>query len=49
MPRGPKGEKRPADVTGNAVKVMRIAGVPQVDGYGRFQTMRSSARFARRS
>ncbi|MGO8799957.1 MAG: hypothetical protein ACLQE9_13505 [Roseiarcus sp.] len=25
MPRGPKGEKRPADVTGNAVKVMRIA------------------------
>jgi hypothetical protein len=25
MPRGPKGEKRPADVIGNAVKVMRIA------------------------
>jgi hypothetical protein len=25
MPTGPKGEKRPADVTGNAVKVMRIA------------------------
>jgi hypothetical protein len=25
MPRGPKGEKRPADVVGNAVKVMRIA------------------------
>ncbi len=24
-PRGPKGEKRPADVIGNAVKVMRIA------------------------
>jgi hypothetical protein len=24
MPRGPKGEKRPADVIGNAVKVMRI-------------------------
>jgi hypothetical protein len=23
--RGPKGEKRPADVIGNAVKVMRIA------------------------
>ena len=25
MPRGPKGEKRPADVIGAAVKVMRIA------------------------
>lgn len=25
MPSGPKGQKRPADVIGNAVKVMRIA------------------------
>mgnify|MGYP001331372545 CR=1 FL=1 len=25
MPRGPKGEKRPADVVSNAVHVMRIA------------------------
>ena len=25
MPRGPKGEKRPADVIGNAVRGMRIA------------------------
>ena len=25
MPRGPKGEKRPADVIGNAVHDMRIA------------------------
>jgi hypothetical protein len=25
MPTGAKGEKRPADVIGNAVKVMRIA------------------------
>ena len=25
MPRDPKGEKRPADVVGNAVHVMRIA------------------------
>ena len=25
MPRGPRGEKRPAEVIGNAVKVMRIA------------------------
>jgi hypothetical protein len=25
LPKGPKGEKRPADVVGAAVKVMRIA------------------------
>jgi hypothetical protein len=25
MPRGPKGEKRPADVIGNAVMIARIA------------------------
>ena len=25
MPRGPKGERRPADVIGNAVHVMRLA------------------------
>lgn len=25
MPKGPKGEKRPADVIGNAVRVARIA------------------------
>jgi hypothetical protein len=25
VPRGPKGEKRPADVIGNAIHVMRIA------------------------
>ena len=25
MPRGPRGEKRPADVIGNAVRVMEIA------------------------
>jgi hypothetical protein len=25
MPRGPKGEKRPANVIGNAIQVMRIA------------------------
>jgi len=25
MPRGPKGEKRPRDVIGNAVHVMRVA------------------------
>jgi len=25
MPKGPQGQKRPADLIGNAVKVMRIA------------------------
>ena len=25
MPKGPKGEKRPADVVGNAIKIARIA------------------------
>ena len=25
MPRGPKGEKRPADMIGNSIHVMRIA------------------------
>ena len=33
MPKGPKGEKRPADVIGAAVKVMRIAtGEDDEDG-----------------
>jgi hypothetical protein len=31
MPRGPKGEKRPADVIGNAVHVMRIATGEKVE------------------
>jgi hypothetical protein len=34
MPRGPKGERRPADVIGNAVKVMRIATGEDADDYG---------------
>jgi len=34
MPRGPKGEKRPADVIGNAVKVMRIATGEESEDYG---------------
>ena len=32
MPRGPKGEKRPADVIGNAVKVMRLAAPESAKG-----------------
>ena len=36
MPRGPKGEKRPADVIANAVRVMRIAtGEAQEEYEGR--------------
>jgi hypothetical protein len=31
MPRGPNGEKRPADVIGNAVKVMRMATGEETD------------------
>jgi hypothetical protein len=34
MPRGPKGERRPADVIGNAVKVMRIATGDEPEDYG---------------
>lgn len=32
MPKGPKGEKRPADVIGGAVKVMRIATGEEEEG-----------------
>ncbi len=32
MPRAPRGEKRPADVIGNAVHVMRIATGEVEDG-----------------
>jgi general stress protein YciG len=31
MPKGPRGEKRPADVIGNAVRVMRIATGEEAD------------------
>jgi hypothetical protein len=34
MPRGPKGEKRPADAIGNAVKIMRIATGEEPEDYG---------------
>jgi hypothetical protein len=33
MPRGPKVQKRPADVIGNAVKVMRIATGEEEDDF----------------
>jgi hypothetical protein len=35
MPTGPKGEKRPADVIGNAVHVMRIATGEEIDALPR--------------
>jgi len=31
MPTGPKGQKRPSDVIGNAVRVMRIATGEEAD------------------
>lgn len=31
MPKGPQGQKRPADVIGNAIKVMRIATGEEVE------------------
>jgi hypothetical protein len=34
MPRGPRGERRPADVIGNAVKVMRIATGEEPEDFG---------------
>jgi hypothetical protein len=34
MPRSPKGERRPADVIGNAIKVMRIATGEEPEDYG---------------
>jgi hypothetical protein len=34
MPKGPKGQKRPADVIGNAVKVMKIATGEAEEDFG---------------
>jgi hypothetical protein len=35
MPTGPKGQKRPADVIGNAAEVMRIATGEEEKDYGK--------------
>lgn len=35
MPKGPRGEKRPADVIGAAVKVMRIATGEEEEDFGK--------------
>lgn len=34
MPKGPKGQKRPADVIGTAVKVMKIATGEEQEDFG---------------
>jgi len=41
MPKGPRGEKRPADVIGAAVKIMRIATGEEAEDTG--QTPASAA------
>lgn len=43
MPRGPRGEKRPADVIGNAVKVMRIATGDEPEDFGAAPTKNRAA------
>jgi hypothetical protein len=42
MPRGPKGEKRPVDVIGNAVHVMRIA-TGEIEEGGNTETKAAAA------
>jgi hypothetical protein len=42
MPRGPKGEKSPADVIGNAVHVMRIA-TGEIEEGGNTETKAAAA------
>jgi hypothetical protein len=44
MPRGPKGEKRPADVIRNAVKIMRIATGDEPEDYGPEDTKDQAAK-----
>jgi hypothetical protein len=34
MPTGPKGERRPVDVVGNAINVMRILTGEEPEDYG---------------
>jgi len=43
MPKGPRGEKRPADVIGNAVRVMRIATGEETE-----QTVETGKEYARK-
>jgi len=34
MPKGPKGQRRPADVIGNAIRVAKIATGEEVEDFG---------------
>jgi hypothetical protein len=43
MPTGPKGERRPADVIGAAVKVMRIATSEEPENYSHAPTKNETA------
>jgi hypothetical protein len=43
MPRGPRGEKRPADVIGAAVKVMRIATGEETEEFAVERTKSAAA------
>lgn len=45
MPKGPKGQKRPADVIGNAVHVMRIA-TGEIEESGQTEDGKSKAAVA---
>lgn len=36
MPRGPKGEKRPADVIANAIRVAKIATGEESEAFGAY-------------
>jgi hypothetical protein len=47
LPRGPKREKRPADVIGNAVKVTRIAIGDEPEDYGNIVPKRAKGGKAR--
>ena len=48
MPKGPRGEKRPADVIGNAVKVMRIATGEETEEPGTDQVKSPAAELGSR-
>ena len=49
MPRGPNGEKRPADVIGAAVKVMKIATGEAEDELGKVPGRRKSGKAGARA
>ena len=48
MPKGPQGQKRPADVIGNAVHVMRIATGETVEKASATGTKKPVAKVKRR-